>query len=98
MRSASARAVPPASDPTPVDLNPADAEQLDTLPGIGPVLAGRILEFRRAHGPFRTLEELRAVRGVGPRLLERLAPRVRLGHAAQDPDEAGLATDSDSTR
>ncbi len=64
---------------TRVDLNRADVVELDRLPGIGPVLARRIVEHRSRHGPFRRIEELRAVRGVGPRLLERLRPHVRLG-------------------
>ena len=45
----------------------------------GPVLAGRILEHRARIGRFESVEELREVRGVGPRLLERLRPRVRAG-------------------
>ena len=65
--------------PPRVDLNRADAGELDRLPGIGPVLAARIVEHRRRHGPFRSVDELRAVRGVGPRLLERLRPGVRAG-------------------
>jgi competence protein ComEA len=65
----------------PLDLNRADVAELDALPGIGPVLARRIVEFRREHGPFRRVEELRAVRGVGPRLLERIRPRVEVGAA-----------------
>jgi competence protein ComEA len=65
-----------ARDPGVVDLNRADTAELDALPGIGPVLARRIVEYRRQHGPFRRVEELRAVRGVGPRLLERLRARV----------------------
>ena len=63
----------------PVDLNRAGAAELDALPGIGPVLAGRILEHRARNGPFRSVEELRAVRGVGDRLMEKLAGRVRAG-------------------
>ena len=59
-----------------VDLNHAGVAELDALPGIGPVLARRILEHRQHSGPFRRVEELRAVRGVGPRLLERLRKRV----------------------
>jgi len=59
-----------------LDLNRAGAAELDALPGIGPVLARRILEHRRRNGPFRRVEELRAVRGVGPNLLARLRPRV----------------------
>lgn len=68
----------PAGAPR-VDLNRADVRELDGLPGIGPVLAARIVEHRRRHGSFRSVDELRAVRGVGPRLLERLRPRVRAG-------------------
>lgn len=60
----------------PVDLNAAGTMELEALPGIGPVLARRILEHRARTGRFRTVEELRAVRGVGPRLLERLRGRV----------------------
>ena len=61
-----------------LDLNRASAAELDALPGIGPVLAGRIVEHRNTHGPFRRVEELRAVRGVGPRLFERLHGRLRV--------------------
>jgi competence protein ComEA len=67
--------------PGVLDLNRAGAAELDALPGIGPVLARRIVEYRQQHGPFRRVEELRAVRGVGPRLLERLRPRVGVGAA-----------------
>ncbi|MEK7330565.1 MAG: helix-hairpin-helix domain-containing protein [Candidatus Eisenbacteria bacterium] len=62
-----------------LDLNRASAEELDTLPGIGPVLAARIIAHRQRHGPFGSPEELLAVRGIGPRLLARLGPRVRAG-------------------
>jgi competence protein ComEA len=65
--------------PPRVDLNRASAAELDALPGIGPVLARRIVEHRERAGPFRSTDELRAVRGVGPRLLERLRPRVLAG-------------------
>ncbi len=65
-----------------VDLNQAGLAELDALPGIGPVLAGRILEHRNAHGPFREPEDLLAVPGIGPRLLERLRPRIRVGSPA----------------
>ena len=67
-----------------VDLNRAGASELDALPGIGPVLAARILEQRRRNGPFRRIEDLLAVRGIGPRLLERLRPHLRAG----EPDPA----------
>jgi competence protein ComEA len=59
-----------------LDLNRAGAAELEALPGVGPVLAARILEQRRRYGPFRRVDDLRAVRGVGPRLLARLHPLV----------------------
>lgn len=62
-----------------ISLNRASAAELDELPGIGPVLARRIVEHRDRHGPFRSPEELRAVRGVGPALLARLRGRVVAG-------------------
>jgi competence ComEA-like helix-hairpin-helix protein len=62
-----------------VDLNQAGLAELDALPGIGPVLAGRILQHRIVHGPFREPEDLLSVPGIGPRLLERLRPRIRVG-------------------
>ena len=73
---------PDSSSASVIDLNRAGVAELDALPGIGPVLARRIVEFRRQHGAFRRVEELRAVRGVGPRLLERLRPRVTAGPPA----------------
>lgn len=66
------------ASPTPVRLNAADTDRLKDLPGIGPVLAGRILRRRRRNGPFDRLEDLRAVRGIGPVTVRRLEPRVRL--------------------
>ena len=65
-----------------VELNHAGVSELQSLPGIGPTLAGRIAEQRRRYGPFRELEDLLAVRGVGPRLLERLRPWARVDAAA----------------
>jgi competence ComEA-like helix-hairpin-helix protein len=71
----------PGADAATVDLNQAGLAELDALPGIGPVLAGRILQHRSAHGPFREPEDLLAVPGIGPRLFERLRPRIRVGAA-----------------
>ena len=62
----------PARTHARLDLNRAGAGELDGLPGVGPVLAGRIVLQRRRYGPFRSVDELLAVRGVGPRLLERI--------------------------
>jgi competence protein ComEA len=59
-----------------IDLNRADRAQLLQLPGVGEGLAGRIEEYRRKHGEFRSVDELRRVGGVGPVLLEKLRPLV----------------------
>jgi competence protein ComEA len=49
----------------PVNLNTAGIDQLQTLPGVGPVLAQRILDYRTAHGGFRSVADLRQVSGIG---------------------------------
>jgi competence protein ComEA len=62
-----------------VDVNAADAAELESLPGIGPVLAARIVEFRDANGPFGELGDLGEVTGIGPKLLAGLADAVVFG-------------------
>jgi competence protein ComEA len=69
---------PGGAAPSPIDLNSATSADLDTLPGVGPVLASRILAWREAHGPFATVDQLAEVPGIGERTLERLAPLVRV--------------------
>lgn len=61
----------------PLSLNGATVEQLDTLPGVGPVLARHIVDHRLAHGGFRSVAELREVTGIGERRFAELAPLVR---------------------
>lgn len=61
-----------------VNVNTATAADLERLPGVGPVLARRIVEFREARGLFRRLEDLQDVEGIGPKLYRRLEPLLRL--------------------
>ena len=61
---------------TPVDINQANALALQTLPGIGPTLATRIVMPRRAHGPFRELDGLIEVEGIGSKRFEKLRPWI----------------------
>ena len=55
-----------------VDINTASVEELGTLPRVGPVMAQRIADWRKDHGPFKSVEELDAIDGIGPKLMESL--------------------------
>jgi competence protein ComEA len=63
----------------PLNLNTATADQLAQLPGIGPKTAQAIVDFRKASGPFRRVEDLLAVRGISRRKLEAIRPYVTVG-------------------
>ncbi|MEV7871974.1 ComEA family DNA-binding protein [Streptomyces sp. NPDC088124] len=68
---------PEGQPPGPVSLNIATPDQLDTLPGVGPVLARHIIDYRTRHGGFRSVDELREVNGIGDRKFADLQPLVR---------------------
>jgi competence protein ComEA len=59
-----------------LDLNSADAAALEALDGVGPVLAGRIIEWRETHGRFTRVEDLQRINGIGPRTFAALADQV----------------------
>ena len=64
--------------PARTNLNTASAAELQRLPGIGPALAGRIVAYREANGPFRAPAEITAVKGIGEKTFAKLAPWVHL--------------------
>ncbi|NNE69986.1 MAG: helix-hairpin-helix domain-containing protein [Rhodothermales bacterium] len=68
-----------------IDLNTATSTQLETLPRIGPALAGRILRHRQRYGPFRSVNDLLMVDGIGPATLSGLRLLVRAGLPANGP-------------
>lgn len=76
---AEAPAAGPAADDKSqsINVNTADATELQELPGIGPALSARIIEFRNANGAFSSLDELDAVSGIGPAMMATLQPLVR---------------------
>ncbi len=72
----------PASQPSRIsrlDLNRATVEELQRLPGIGKTLAQRVVERRTAHGPYRTIDELSEVKGIGANRLARVRPLLKVG-------------------
>ena len=62
-----------------LDINRATAEELELLPGIGPAIAQRIVDYRRQNGPFPSIEALIEVKGIGEKTLEALKPYITIG-------------------
>ncbi|HEV8121440.1 MAG TPA: helix-hairpin-helix domain-containing protein [Candidatus Polarisedimenticolia bacterium] len=82
---------PPAAAATPqappsaekVNINSASADQLTALPGIGPSYAQRIVEYREKNGPFKRVEDILNVRGIGEKTFERIRERITIGAAVK---------------
>lgn len=66
----------PAGGGSLININTAGLEELDTLPGIGPALAQRIIQYRETHGPFKSVEELKNVSGIGEKNFEKLKDKI----------------------
>ena len=61
-----------------VNLNSATLEELDKLPGVGPAIAGRIIDYREKNGGFRNVEELKLVKGIGDKMFEEIKDQIGL--------------------
>ena len=78
--SVSVQAAPPVEvHRSTVNINTASVSELESLPGVGAVRARAIIEERKQRGGFRSLEQLSEVKGLGPKLVERLRPHLTLG-------------------
>jgi competence ComEA-like helix-hairpin-helix protein len=85
---------PPAA---PVNLNTATSEQLQEVPGIGPSTADKILQMRKSYGAFKSVNDLLAIRGIGPKRLEKMRKYLAVGKPATArpaPPAKKPATDS----
>ena len=72
---------PAAPAPVHVDINKATASDFSRLPGVGPGLARRIFAYRCKHGPFRRVEDLLAIRGIGPKKWRQIRPHLVITQA-----------------
>src|SRR5437879_12189822 len=70
---------PPAK---PVNINTATSEELQQVPGIGPATAEKILQMRKSYGAFKSVDDLLAIRGLGPKRLEKMRKYLTVGKAA----------------
>ena len=80
-KAAAAKTETATPAPAVVNLNSATAEQLDSLPGIGPAVASRIIEYRQKNGPFKKIEDLMNVRGVGEKSFLKIRNRLTVAPA-----------------
>jgi competence protein ComEA len=67
-----------SNDKDCIDVNTANWVELDKLPGVGESIAKKIIEYRNAHGPFSTIDDLDQVKGIGPAKLEKMKDRICL--------------------
>jgi competence ComEA-like helix-hairpin-helix protein len=76
----------------PININTATSEELQQVPGIGPVTAEKILQTRKSYGPFKSVDDLRAIRGIGPKRLEKMRKYLTVGKSASQKKAEPVAT------
>jgi competence protein ComEA len=74
-----------------VNINTASSQELELLPRVGPALAGRIIEYREANGPFKTIEEILVVKGIGESSFQKLEPFIVTSGATTLSEKVRLA-------
>ena len=79
-----------------VNINQAGVDELTLLPRVGPAIASRIVDFRKENGPFKTLEDLMLVRGIGEKTFELLKPYLRLSGETTLKEKARPTRPADS--
>jgi competence protein ComEA len=75
----------------PINLNAASSEQLQQVPGIGPATADKILQMRKSYGPFKSVDDLLAIRGIGKKHLDKMRKYLIAGHPAA-PSKPGATS------
>ncbi len=68
-----------STTPSKININTASLEELQTLPRIGPAIAQRIIDYRKEHGPFKRIEDIMKIQGIGERVFEQIKDRITVG-------------------
>jgi competence ComEA-like helix-hairpin-helix protein len=84
---------PPAQ---PVNINTANSEQLQLVPGIGPATADKILQMRKSYGAFKSVDDLLAIRGLGPKRLEKMRKYLTVGKTSESKSKGAPLGDAGS--
>lgn len=92
---ATAKKKPPTQ---PININTAGSEQLQMVPGIGPVTAQKILQMRKSYGAFKSVNDLEAIRGIGPKRLEKMRMYLTVGKPKSGNPAVGAKCSGCSTQ